>query len=114
MHSNALYRSLELILSLKILIMEPLNPRERALIVLLALCLVVLYQQVNSVRPLKQAAADCQTKLDVETRRADSLEVELFPLETQLNRYEMAFTIMARRYPKCADIYSMIISEETD
>jgi hypothetical protein len=94
--------------------MKPLNPRERALIVLLALCLVVLYQQVNSVQPLRQAAANCQTKLVIQTKRADSLEVELFPLEIQLSRYEMAFTIMARRHPECADIYSTIISEETE
>ena len=94
--------------------MEPLNPRERALIVLLALCLVVVYQQVNIVEPLKQAAKQCQADLFIQAAKADSLQAELLPLEIQLNRYEMAFTIMARRYPKCADIYSMIISEETE
>ena len=74
---------------------------------------VLLYQVSNKDRKIK-ALNQQIVELEQKAKLVDSLEVELFPLETQLSRYEMAFTIMARRYPKCADIYSMIISEETE
>ena len=74
---------------------------------------VLLYQVSSKDRKIK-ALNQQIVELEQKAKLVDSLEAELFPLETQLSRYEMAFTIMARRYPKCADIYSMIISEETE
>lgn len=74
---------------------------------------VLLYQVSSKDRKIK-ALNQQVVELEQKAKLVDSLEAELFPLETQLSRYEMAFTIMARRYPKCADIYSMIISEETE
>jgi hypothetical protein len=44
----------------------------------------------------------------------DSLDAELFPLEIELNRYEMAFKIFAKRHPVYAEIYASIISNETE
>jgi hypothetical protein len=46
--------------------------------------------------------------------RVDSLKSELFIREIELNRYQVAFEIFARRNPKAAEQYSNIISDETE
>lgn len=45
---------------------------------------------------------------------SDSLSSELFPIEIELNRYEMAYRIFMERNPKAAEQYGTIISEETE
>ena len=44
----------------------------------------------------------------------DSLSMELFPKEIELNRHEIAFQIFMQRNPKAASQYGDIISEETE
>lgn len=44
----------------------------------------------------------------------DSLSNELFPIEIELNRYQVAFKIFAERNPEAAYEYGTIISEETE
>lgn len=46
--------------------------------------------------------------------RADSLHAALYPCEIELNRFQVAFEIFARRNPKGAEQYATIISEETE
>jgi hypothetical protein len=46
--------------------------------------------------------------------RLDSLDAEMFPMEIELNRYEIAFRIFAERNPKAAEQYGNIISDETE
>ena len=74
---------------------------------------VLLYQVSNKDRKIK-ALNQQVVELEQKAKLVDSLEAELFPKEIELNRFQVAFEIFARRYPKCADIYSMIISEETE
>lgn len=44
----------------------------------------------------------------------DSLDAEIFPMEVELGRYQVAFTIFAERNPKAAEEYAEIISSETE
>lgn len=45
---------------------------------------------------------------------SDSLNMELFPAEVELGRYQIAFQIFMERNPKAASQYGDIISEETE
>lgn len=44
----------------------------------------------------------------------DSLNVELFPAEVELNRYRIAYDIFLKRNPEAAKQYDEIISGETE
>jgi hypothetical protein len=44
----------------------------------------------------------------------DSLKVELFPQEVQLNRYQVAYELFMERNPKAASQFNDIISGETE
>lgn len=44
----------------------------------------------------------------------DSLNVELFPAEVELNRYRIAYDIFLERNPEAAKQYDEIISGETE
>lgn len=44
----------------------------------------------------------------------DSLNVELFPKEVELNRYQIAYDIFMERNPKAASQFNDIISGETE
>jgi hypothetical protein len=74
---------------------------------------VLLYQvstKDRKIKALNQQVVELEQKVKV----IDSLEAELFPLEIELNRYEMAFQIFAKRHPVYAEIYASIISNETE
>lgn len=45
---------------------------------------------------------------------SDSLSSELFPIEIELSRYQMAYKIFMERNPKAAEQYGTIISDETE
>jgi hypothetical protein len=45
---------------------------------------------------------------------SDSLSMELFPLEIELGRYQVAYEIFLERNPKAASQYGDIISNETE
>jgi len=45
---------------------------------------------------------------------SDSLKVELFPVEVQLGRYQVAYELFLERNPKAASQFGDIISDETE
>jgi cell division protein FtsL len=45
---------------------------------------------------------------------SDSLQVELFPAEVELTRYQVAYEIFSKRNPKAASQFGDIISDETE
>ena len=45
---------------------------------------------------------------------SDSLQVELFPAEVELTRYQIAYEIFLKRNPKAASQFGDIISYETE
>jgi Tfp pilus assembly protein PilN len=84
------------------------------IIVGIVLTMSVLLYQVSTkdrkIKALNQQIVELEQKVKV----IDSLDAELFPLEIELNRYEMAFQIFAKRHPVYAEIYASIISNETE
>jgi Tfp pilus assembly protein PilN len=84
------------------------------IIVGIVLIMSVLLYQVSTkdrkIKALNQQIVELEQKVKV----IDSLDAELFPLEIELNRYEMAFQIFAKRHPVYAEIYASIISNETE
>jgi len=82
-------------------------------VVLGILCLFLLTKMYTKDQQLQELKA-CKMQLETVTNKADSLEGELFPVELQLSRYQVAFTIFANRNPKAAEQYATIISEETE
>lgn len=53
-------------------------------------------------------------KIDSLQRLVDSLDMENYPCQIELNRYQVAYEIFTRRNPKAASQYGDIISEETE
>ena len=45
---------------------------------------------------------------------SDSLKVELFPVEVELARYQVAYELFTQRNPKAASQFGDIISNETE
>lgn len=80
----------------------------------IVLTMSVLLYQVSSkdrkIKALNQQVVDLEQK----AKLVDSLEAELFPKEIELNRFQVAFEIFARRHPVYAEIYASIISDETE
>jgi protein subunit release factor B len=74
---------------------------------------VLLYQVSNKDRKIK-ALNQQIVELEQKAKLADSLEAELFSKEIELNRFQVAFEIFARRHPVYAEIYASIISDETE
>ena len=81
--------------------------------VLAILCLFLLVKLYSRDQKLKQSA-DCTAYVEEATKRADSLEAELFPIQVEITRHQLAFEILAERNPKAAEQYATIISEETE
>lgn len=74
---------------------------------------VLLYQVSSKNRKIK-ALNQQVVELEQKAKLVDSLEAELFPKEIELNRFQVAFEIFARRHPVYAEIYASIISDETE
>jgi hypothetical protein len=74
---------------------------------------VLLYQVSSKDRKIK-ALNQQVVELEQKAKLVDSLEAELFPKEIELNRFQVAFEIFARRHPVYAEIYASIISDETE
>jgi hypothetical protein len=53
-------------------------------------------------------------KVDSLQRLVDSLDMENYPCQIELNRFQIAYEIFSRRNPKAASQYGDIISEETE
>jgi len=63
---------------------------------------------------LNNKVTELSIKLDSLQNLSDSLSMELYPKEIELNRYEIAYQIFLKRNPKAASQYGDIISEETE
>jgi len=93
-----------------------------------AAVIIVFSFLIITVARLNNQLTECQTRhysllggdiskaefVDSIVKVNDSLRMELFPLETQLTRYQVAFGILAERNPKAAKQYGDIISNETE
>ena len=53
-------------------------------------------------------------KVDSLKKLTDSLNMELFPIQIELGRYQVAYEIFMERNPKAASQYGDIISQETE
>jgi hypothetical protein len=53
-------------------------------------------------------------KVDSLEKLTDSLNMELFPIQIELGRYQVAYEIFMERNPKAASQYGDIISQETE
>lgn len=63
---------------------------------------------------IKTQQREMQAKIDSLTHLSDSLHWELFPVQIELGRYQVAYEIFSERNPKAAEQYGTIISEETE
>lgn len=93
-----------------------------------AAVIIVFSFLIITVARLNNQLTECQTShysllggdiskaeyVDSIVKANDSLRMEIFPLETQLTRYQVAFGILAERNPKAAKQYGDIISNETE
>jgi hypothetical protein len=57
-----------------------------------------------------------QTKKSLDSLKivSDSLYYELFPIQVELGRFQVAYEIFMERNPKAASQYGDIISQETE
>ncbi len=66
------------------------------------------------INDLNTQLTQSDKKIDSLQYQVDSLEAELFPIQVELGRYEMAYEIFLQRNQKAAQQYGTIISEETE
>lgn len=81
------------------------------------LALFALYIMHVSSTKSEQAQHEVEKykmELDSIQRVNDSLSNVLFPIEIELGRYQVAYSIFMERNPKAASQYGTIISEETE
>jgi hypothetical protein len=94
------------------------NRSLKILIVLLSLSLIWMTmlwsKEKTSLDPLRKELIETRKSLDSLEIVSDSLHVELFPCEVELNRYEIAYKIFLERNPKAASQFGDIISDETE
>jgi hypothetical protein len=87
-------------------------------IVLLALFSLFLFALWNkSELTLKKqvlVSKELTNKVDSLQKLSDSLNMELFPVQIELGRYQVAYEIFMERNPKAASQYGDIISQETE
>lgn len=90
----------------------------RAVIVVFGLLLiwsaVLLANKSEQYKRQEIIVKDLQKQVDSLQVRSDSLYDELFPVQIELGRYEVAYEIFMERNPKAAHQYGTIISEETE
>lgn len=90
----------------------------RGVIVVLGLLLiwstVLLANKSEQFRKQEIVVKDLQKQVDSLEVHSDSLYNELFPIQVELGRYEVAYEIFMERNPKAAQQYGTIISEETE
>lgn len=81
-----------------------------SLIFFLSFITIMVYLYIDSRNQIKSE----QKKISSLRYISDSLHADLYPCEIELNRYKIAFEILAIRNPKAAEEYGNIISEETE
>ena len=94
------------------------NKSLRIIIVILSLALAIVtikwYQEKQSLQPIKSELLQTKNSLDSLQIVSDSLNNELFPIQVELGRFQIAYEIFMERNPKAASQYGDIISEETE
>lgn len=80
---------------------------------LIATAIIIEGCAQNNASTIKSLQAKCDS-LSREISKCDSISNELFYVETELNRYEIAYKIFLERNPKAASQYGDIISDETE
>ena len=94
------------------------NKSLRVMIVLLSILLIwvslLFSKEKQSIEPLKKELLNTRNSLDSVQKVSDSLYNELFPVQIELGRYQVAYGIFMERNPKAASQYGDIISEETE
>lgn len=84
-------------------------------LVVLVICIIgILSYQSVSLSELKEQSIADKKKIDSLQYQVDSLSYEMFPLQVELGRYEVAYHIFLERNPKAAEQYGNIISDETE
>lgn len=85
------------------------------LLSLFSLFLISLWNK-NELTLKKQVLVNKEliNKVDSLEKLTDSLNMELFPIQIELGRYQVAYEIFMERNPKAASQYGDIISQETE
>ena len=76
--------------------------------------LVLFSNQTNENKKNKVEIELLRQENDTLRIQKDSLYWELFPVQVELGRYQVAYEIFMERNPKAAKEYGTIISEETE
>ena len=86
-------------------------------VIWLGVVILFLYVYIKNERKSKYyniAIVEKQKKIDSLKNLADSLDIENYPCQIELNRYQTAYEIFSKRNPKAASQYGDIISDETE
>jgi len=85
------------------------------LLILLNIWTSLMWLKEVNFAPVKQVTLDSLQKAnDSLVVVSDSLYMENFPCQIELNRYKIAYEIFIERNPKAASQFSDIISNETE
>jgi hypothetical protein len=76
--------------------------------------LVLFGKKSNEVNKQEIVISDLKKKIDTLLHEKDSIYWELFPVQNELGRYEIAYEIFLERNPKAAKQYGTIILKETE
>lgn len=75
---------------------------------------VLLGKKTNQYNKQEIVIKDLKKQMDTLEFQKDSMYWELFPIQNELGRYEIALEILRERNPKAANQYGTIISQETE
>lgn len=85
----------------------------KILIPVAILSIALIIQATFTINAKKETQV-YKVKCDSLLQANDSMYWKLFPIEVELNRYEVAYDIFMERNPKAASQYGDIISNETE
>ena len=75
---------------------------------------VLFSKKTNEYNKQEIVIQNLKKQVDTLQFQKDSMYWELFPIEVELGRYQIAYEIFMERNPKAAKQYGTIISEETE
>jgi len=87
---------------------------EKSLKLILVICCLLHFVQYSNNKKDRSEVSILTNRVDSLQKLSDSLAMELFPVQVELGRYEVAYQILMERNPKAANQYGTIISEETE
>lgn len=91
-----------------------MNSLTKLFILAFIIAMIALFVQVYFTSASKWETEVYKAKCDSLQHVADSLHWELFPVQVELGRYQVAYEIFAERNPKAASEFGDIISNETE